>query len=409
MEIWQNFLSSMEREFGAPVIDKWLRSLKIVSFDAGNIYLEARDSFQISWFEEHIRPRLHLNSYNHRPIKVHLKIASSAPAPTLKKESTFQITPNSLDPTMTLDNFSVTPANKMAHSLMSDFPSPFNPIFLFGPKNSGKTHLLNGAALYLQNAGKKVFFVQASTFTEHVVQAIRLGMMQEFRKIYRDIDVLIVDNIQIFSKKAATQEEFFHTFNTLHTQGKTILLSADVAPSQLKEIEPRLMSRFEWGISVGLERVDSQTVFDQKAALWKMDLNLEAKNFLLENFEDPVQALQLLSMRASGKVTAVSAQALLKDMLVREERNAVTHETIIQHVANHFGMKSEDLTGKSQQRECVVPRQIAMYLCREKLKLPYQQIGQIFGRDHSTVMSSVKLVGSRGDLIDRLKEIKSLL
>lgn len=405
MESWQQFLIQIERELGSQVVDKWLRSLKIIRFDAANLYLEARDSFQMSWFEEHIRPRLKLTNNNNRPIKVHLQQAAPTSASPIKRESTFQLSPDPLDPNLTLEQFFISPANKMAFNLLTDFPSPFNPIFLFGPPNSGKTHLLNGAALALQKRGKKVLFASADTFTEHVVQAIRLGMMQEFRKVYRDIDALIIDDIQIFSKKSATQEEFFHTFNTLHTQGKTILLSADVAPSLLKEIEPRLMSRFEWGISAGLEKGDPQAILEKKAALWKMDLTEDASQLLLTRFRDPIQALQALTLRANGRVNALVAETLLRDLLAKEAHIALTHETIIHEVAAHFGMKSEDLTGKSQVRECVTPRQIAMYLCREKLKLPYQQIGQIFGRDHSTVMSSVKLVQSRGDLLDRLKEI----
>lgn len=405
MELWQQFILQAEKELGSSVVNQWLRTLKVVRFDAGNLYLESNDSFQISWFEEHIRPRLKLTNNNNRPIKVHLQQSTPSSAPS-SKPSYFQLSPDPIDPTLTLETFSISSANNMAFNLISDFFSPFNPIFLFGPSNCGKTHLLNAAALAYQKRGKKVFFVRAEKFTEHVVQAIRLGMMQEFRKVYREIDVLIVDDIHIFSRKTATQEEFFHTFNTLHTQGKQIILSANTAPSLLQEIEPRLMSRFEWGISAGMEKVDSRAILEKKAKLWNIELTEDLTEYLTSKFSDPVQALQALSIRARGPINKLTAVALLRDLAAKETHNSLTPEMIIREVAAHFGVTSEDLTGKSQLRECVAPRQIAMYLCREKLKLPYQHIGRIFGRDHSTVMSSVKLVGNRGDLHDRLKELK---
>jgi chromosomal replication initiator protein len=314
---------------------------------------------------------------------------------------------------MALENFIPSPENLMAYKLLSEIPSPFNPIYLYGPKGSGKTHLLTGVALALKKSGKRVFFVRAEAFTEHVVQAMRLGHMQDFRKIYREIDVLIVDDVHIFSRKTATQEEFFHTFNTLHTVGKPILLSAQTAPSQLVDIEPRLMSRFEWGISLGLERPDVSLILEKKASLWKVSLSPEIKDLLLKKFpRHPLLALQALSLRSKekGVMTCELAERLLSDLLAKEEREALTPEKIIKAVAAHYGVRSEDLLGKSQMKEYVLPRQIAMYLCREHLKWPFQKIGQLFGRDHSTVMSSAKQVqkGIEKNTLEAILSIASL-
>ncbi len=294
---------------------------------------------------------------------------------------------------MTLENFIPSGKNLVVHKLLNE-SSPFNPIYLYGPKGAGKTHLLMGAAIALQKSGKRVFFVKAETFTEHVVQAIRLGQMQNFRKVYRDIDALVIDDIHIFSRKAATQEEFFHTFNTLHTLGRPILISADVAPMQLNEIEPRLISRFEWGISLGLERNEMGPILEKKATLWRMPLSEELKALLVEKFpRDPILALQALTLRTKGAaVNCMVAERLLKDLLEKEQENALTPEKIVKGVAGHYGITSEDLLGKSQMREYALPRQVAMYLIREKLKWPFQKIGQLFERDHSTVMSSVKQI-----------------
>ncbi len=390
MREWQQFLAQLERDFGPGIVKEWVP--KLIRFDAGNIYLEARDSFQIGWFEEHVRPRLKgLTNANQRPIKVHL--GEKRGPQKQEEEKPLSFNPDPVDPELTLDNYIPSNQNLVAHKLLSE-PSPFNPIYLYGPKGAGKTHLLMGAALQLQKSGKRVFFIRAETFTEHVVHAIRLGQMQAFRKVYRDIDALIIDDIHIFSRKAATQEEFFHTFNTLHTLGRMILISANAAPPQLSEIEPRLISRFEWGISLGLEKGPMKPILEKKAALWKMPLTDELTQFLLAKCpKDPILALQALAYRSKGApVTPPIAEKLLKDLLAKEQENALTPERIIKTIAAHYGITSEDLLGKSQMRECVLPRQIAMYYCRERLKMPFQKIGELFGRDHSTVMSSVKLI-----------------
>jgi chromosomal replication initiator protein len=391
MKEWQQFLSRLSQELGPEIVKKWVPQL--LRFDAGNIYLQASDSFQISWFEEHIRPRLKgLTNHNQRPIKVHL-VNEKRREQQQEAQRTLSFRPDPIDPEMTLENYIPGKSNLIAHRLLSE-NSPFNPVYLYGSKGVGKTHLLMGTALRLQKCGKKVFFARAETFTEHVVQAIRLGQMQEFRKIYRDIDALIIDDIHIFSKKAATQEEFFHTFNTLHTLGLFILISANVPPAQLHEIEPRLISRFEWGISLEVTKGDVLSILKLKAALWSFELNPELSDWLVQNFiKDPILALQALNLRSKGSLVTVSiAEKLLRDLLEKEQENALTAEKIVKQIAAHYGITSEDILGKSQMRSSTLPRQMAMYLCREKLKLPFQKIGEIFGRDHSTVMSSIKQI-----------------
>jgi chromosomal replication initiator protein len=218
--------------------------------------------------------------------------------------------------------------------------------------------------------------------------------MQNFRKIYRDIDALIIDDIHIFSRKAATQEEFFHTFNTLHTLGRQILISANVAPPQLSEVEPRLISRFEWGVSLSLEKGPFTPILQKKAALWNMPLSDDLLAFLLEKCpRDPILALQALALRTKGTpVTPLVAEKLLKDLLAKEQEHILTSEQVVKTIAAHYGITSEDLLGKSQMRECALPRQIAMYFCRQRLKWPFQKIGDLFNRDHSTVMSSIKQI-----------------
>lgn len=390
MKEWNEFLSELSQELGPNMVNQWVP--KLIRFDAANIYLEPVDSFQVDWFEEHVRPKLkNLVNSNHRPIKVHL--VSEKRGKDKKEEILLHFKSDALDPQLSLDNFIPIEKNLVAYKLLQE-SAPFNPIYIYGPKGSGKTHLLTGAALDLTKRGKKVFFVSADTFTSHVVQAIRLGQMQAFRKAYREIDALIVDDIHIFSRKNATQEEFFHTFNTLHTQGKQIILSAGCAPSQLTQIEQRLTSRFEWGISLEIGTSSLDAILKQKMALWKVDAPPELIPWLTAHFsKEPVTALQALLLRSKGGTLTVQyAEKALRDLLEKEAENALTPEKIVKGVANHYGITQDDILGKSQMKGIAIARQMAMYLCRERLKLPFQKIGEIFGRDHSTVMSSIKLI-----------------
>jgi len=393
MREWDQFLSLIEKELGILVVNQWLRPLTVVHFDAGNLYLSAQDPMQTAWFEEHIRPRLKKGFFNEngRPIKVHLE-----PLTGKKKEIAAQpivFSPDPVDPACTFSTFITSSGNLLAYKLME--APPYNPLFIFGPKGSGKTHLLMGAAQEFAKEKKRVFYAHANTFTNHVVQAIRLGHMPEFRSIYRNIDVLLIDNIEMLGNRDATQEEFFHTFNTLHTLGKQIILASAVPPSKLTDIESRLISRFEWGIAVGMERVETRQILAAKAKIWKIPLSEKMEDFLLSKFpSDPIMALQALTLRLQGNAppTVEAASTILKDLLQRESDKAVTPEKVVKTLSEHFGVKSEDLVGKSQMREFALPRQIAMYLCREALKMPFKTIGKFFGRDHSTVMSSVKQI-----------------
>lgn len=286
----------------------------------------------------------------------------------------------------------------MAYQLIQS--SPFNPLFLYGPKGAGKTHLLMGAALAFAKEKKRVFYAHANTFTNHVVQAIRMGQMPEFRAVYRNIDILLIDDIEKLSNRDATQEEFFHTFNTLHTLGKQIVLTSSVPPSKLTDIESRLISRFEWGIAVGMERAEIREILTSKAKIWKLNLSDKVEEFLIAKFPlNPIMALQALTLRIQGNSspTVEATEHLLRDLLQKESDQAITPEKVVKALSEHFGVKGADLTGKSQMREFALPRQIAMYLCREALKMPFQAIGKFFGRDHSTVMASVKQIQKEVD------------
>ncbi|MBA3815240.1 MAG: ATP-binding protein [Parachlamydiaceae bacterium] len=436
MHAWEKFVAAQELELGSETVQKWLKTLKILRYDACNLYLEAQDAFQAIWFEEHIRQsvQMKLLNNNNKRIKVHLSTANvevkgknSRPKkekPVEAVRPVFNLHFDDIDPYCNFSNFVVSESNQLTYRIFSqtagfdtekkgNFPIPpelgtFNPIYLHGNSGVGKTHLLMATVHLLRQKGVKVLFARAQTFTDHVVSAIRAGEMSLFRQAYRNSDVLIIDDIHVFSRKGATQEEFFHTFNTLHVAGKQIILSANCAPGDLQYIEPRLVSRFEWGIVLSLEassREEISEILQQKAAAMQYPIHSKVIDFLLDSFSSCKslnRALEALILRShlngninklpNAQLTVPLARQILSDLIQEELQAALTPTRIVQGVAEHFGIKPEDVLGKAQTRDCVLPRQISMHLCRHQLKMPFVKIGDLFEKDHSTVMSSVKLI-----------------
>lgn len=418
MQAWEKFLQQQELELGTETVQKWLRNLKVKNFDACNLYLEAKDSFQALWFEEHMRSKVltKLLNGNNKKITVHLSLAGASssfkksPKDKIKKKELgplpFQLAFDELDPHCLFKNFIVHANNEIAYKILLEATSTpsFNPIYIHGGTGSGKTHLLMSTAQVLKEKGLKTIYVRADTFTDHVVSAIRAGEMSAFRQAYRNIDALLIDDVHIFSRKGATQEEFFHTFNTLHLDGKQIILSSHSAPQELQLIEPRLISRFEWGIVLPvkcLKNEEMKNILISKANSLNFPLPLQISEFLIENFVSSpkalTKALEALILRLHldsnnniSSLTVLATKALLSDLIIEEQKLALTSTKIIQIIAEFFGIKTEDILGKAQKRECSIPRQIAMYLCRHQLKLPLMKIGDIFNRDHSTVMTAIK-------------------
>jgi chromosomal replication initiator protein len=448
MRAWEEFLASQEKDLGADTVKKWLRSLKILRFDACNLYLEAGDSFQALWFEEHVRSRLQgkfLNK-NNKKIKVHLSVSSTpvptepsrAPAPKKEAETSsstplqpFSLRFDELDPHLTFESFLPSESNRLAHEILlklvenpSEQAATFNPVFLYGASGVGKTHLLMAAAHRLRQKGLTAIYARAETFTDHVIRAIRAGEMQVFRKAYRNADVLLIDDVQVFSRKGATQEELFHTFNTLHVEGRPLILSANCAPGELTFIEPRLISRFEWGIVLPLEsspRDLLKSMLAQRAQMLKFPIREEVIQFLVNAFTSNTKAvyralealilrnhLNLSQARPSQNALSLDeAKGYVADLLHEEKRSILTPEKIVETVALFYGIQSRDVLGKSQKREASLPRQIAMFLCRTQLALPFVKIGDIFSRDHSTVMTSIRQI--QNGIADKQGELSAIL
>jgi chromosomal replication initiator protein len=418
MQAWESFVDTLQTEIGSETVEKWLRPFKILRFDACNLYLEAKDPFQAMWFEEHVRQKalVRLFNNNRRRIKVHVSVAN-LPSKTKKTASKcveaappkFEPVFDELDPHCTFSSYVVSESNVLTSKVFLQVANEApveKVIYVCGPAGSGKTHLLMAAAEAMRKRGLRVIYARAQSFTDHVVSAIRAGEMSAFRQAYRNSDVLIIDDVHVFSRKGATQEEFFHTFNALHIEGKQIIMSAHCMPGELQFIEPRLVSRFEWGIVLSLEipsKNDMEQILLGRTHLLNFPLHQKVVEFLLDHFSNPkslCKALEALVLRchlnreanSSNQLTVAQIKHLLDDLLQEQQATALTPPRILQHVSEYFGIRPEDILGKAQTRDCALPRQIAMHFCRQELKLPFLKIGELFGRDHSTVMSSVKLV-----------------
>ncbi len=404
MKVWEDFLQTQVKSLGSEAIDKWAKSLKVVFFDAGNLYLEAQDSFQVGWFEEHLRPQIRqfFRNNNQRLIKVHLSMAG-APSPKDKKiwKPILNLAQDSINPACRLETYFTGRTNLTSFSLLKESleKTIYNPIYLHGPSGSGKTHLLMAASIYLTEQKKQCFYVTASTLTNHIVAAMRTGGMQKLRELYRQHDVLLVDDVHQLAHRSATQEELFHTFNALHVAGKQIILAGSGLPSLLEGIEPRLTSRFEWGLVLPLLAL---TIQEQKefcitrAKEKKIELSKEVDEFLLNNLtsvKSIQSALDSIGLRkGKNEVTVSLIQKWIEPLLEDQKRKALTPGKIIQATAEIFEIPVADILGRSQNQGCSLPRQVAMYLCRLMLKMPYLKIATVFSRDHSTVMTSVKVV-----------------
>lgn len=434
-EQWEQFLLSQEMEIGKSSVDRWLRPLQLKYFDARSIHLLVEDPFLLNWFEEQMR--LSVETYfaklYGKPIRIEMKLVMPVQEGVLEKEaaparkavnkqsdSKPTLVPDSCDLLCTFSTFYWTHENELVQRVLEELCTGMqmgeadtlpNPIYLYGPQGSGKTHLLMATASFLQRQGRRILYARAETFIEQAVAAMRMGEMREFRQLYRSADILLLDDIHLFARKPATQEELFHTFNTLHIANKPIILSSHSTPQELTEIEPRLVSRFAWGIALPVHAVSSKELVEvlrKKSEVLRLTLSPELEAFLLQRFSRSsgslCKALEALALRVDLRkerlqpkkaLSPARAEVLLQDLLEDEGKRVLRPEQILSQVAQHYGILVEDLIGRGQTRESALPRQMAMYLCRSSLQLPFKKIGDLFGRHHSTVLTSVENIEQR--------------
>jgi chromosomal replication initiator protein len=311
--------------------------------------------------------------------------------------------PARLNPKYAFETFVIGASNRFAHAAavaVAEAPAKaYNPLFVYGESGLGKTHLLHAIGHYAQHlfAGARVRYVSSEEFTNDFINSIRDGKAETFRRRYRDVDILLVDDIQFLEHKEGTQEEFFHTFNTLHNANKQIVISSDRPPKQLSTLEDRLRTRFEWGLITDIQPPDLETriaILRKKAAQDRLAAPPDVLEFIASKISRNIRELEGALIRVTAfaslnrqLVDLSLAEVVLKDLIPADGGPEITGATIMAATAEYFGLTMEDLCGSSRSRVLVTARQIAMYLCRELTDLSLPKIGQMFGgRDHTTVI-----------------------
>jgi len=311
----------------------------------------------------------------------------------------------------TFETFVIGSSNRFAHAAavaVAEAPAKaYNPLFVYGDSGLGKTHLLHAIGHYAQTlySGLRVRYVSSEEFTNDFINMIRDGKQDGFRRRYRDVDVLLVDDIQFLENKEGTQEEFFHTFNTLHNASKQIVISSDRAPKRLVTLEDRLRSRFEWGLLTDVQPPELETriaILRRKAIQEGLNAPPEVLEYIASRISTNIRELEgaLIRVTAFASLNRQSvdlqlAEIVLKDLIPEAQGPQITTATIMGQTASYFGLSIEDLCGTSRSRVLVTARHIAMYLCRELTDLSLPKIGQQFGgRDHTTVMNADRKIRS---------------
>jgi chromosomal replication initiator protein len=319
--------------------------------------------------------------------------------------------PDRLNPKYQFETFVIGSSNRFAHAAavaVAEAPAKaYNPLFIYGESGLGKTHLLHAIGHYTRALvpGCRVRYVSSEEFTNDFINSIRDGRGELFRKRYRNIDVLLVDDIQFLENKEQTQEEFFHTFNTLHNANSQIVISSDRTPKQLVTLEDRLRNRFEWGLITDVQPPELETriaILRKKAAAERLDAPPDVLEFIASKISSNIRELEGALIRVTAfaslnrqTVDLALAEIVLKDLIADAAGPEITAPTIMAQTAAYFSISMEDLCGSSRSRVLVQARQVAMYLCRELTELSLPKIGQAFGgRDHTTVMHADRKIRS---------------
>jgi chromosomal replication initiator protein len=333
---------------------------------------------------------------------------------------------NRLNPKYTFETFVIGPSNRFAHAAavaVAESPAKaYNPLFIYGSSGLGKTHLLHAIGHYVSQLGnaRSVRYVSTEEFTNDFINSVRDDKTSAFQRRYRDVDVLLIDDIQFLETRERTQEEFFHTFNTLHNTNKQIVITSDRSPKELSTLEDRLRTRFEWGLLADIQPPDLETriaILQKKAAQERLQAPAEVLEFIASRISNSIRELEgaLIRVTAFASLTRSAVQLALAEEVLRDfipdgAEPKVTVDQIMASTAEYFGVSLEDLRGHSRSRVLVNARQVAMYLCRELTELSLPRIGQAFGgRDHTTVMHADRKIrqqmAERRSLYNQIAEL----
>ncbi|MGD2113707.1 MAG: chromosomal replication initiator protein DnaA [Acidobacteriota bacterium] len=385
----------------------WFKPLKVRSEDSERLVLVAPNSRFRHTLEESYRPAVDRAIAGLASPTFQVLFSSEGEQPVAEPQRP-PVDPGPFNPKYTFDTFVVGKSNEFAHAAaraVAESPSrSYNPLFLYGGVGLGKTHLLHAIGHHIRQRHRnlEVVYLAAEQFVNELINSIRFDRMPAFRERYRTIDVLLVDDIQFLANKERTQEEFFHTFNTLYTSQRQIILSSDSSPRQIPTLEERLRSRFEWGLITDIQSPDLETkvaILRRKAESEGIQLPQGVAYFVARQVRSNIRELEGLLNRVlafsslTGKPLSLElAKETLKDILPQADRRGSAAE-IVKTVARHYGLKVSEIRSRNNSKQIAFPRQVAMYLCKKLTDLSYPEIGKQFNnKHHSTVMYGVEKI-----------------
>jgi chromosomal replication initiator protein len=431
--VWRAALGELQVSLSPANYETWLRDTRLVDVDDNRFRIAVPNGFAKDWLETRYRPLIsqtlaRIVGYS---VQIEFVVEANAdgPAPEpssapVRVEQTGSAAPpggaTSLNARYTFSNFIVGSANRLAHAAslsVAERPGhAYNPLFLYGGVGLGKTHLMHaiGNQVVARFPRKRVVYATSEKFTNEFITSIQQGRIDEFRARYRRIDVLLIDDIQFIADKERTQEEFFHTFNAIHEDGKQIVLSSDRPPKAILTLEERLRSRFEWGLIADLTAPDLETriaILRAKAEEQRVPISSEVIEFVARKVVSNIRELEgalnrIVAYASMGgmPITIELAQAVLSNVLYNPKRRQVTPERIAKAVSDYYGVDLEQLKGQKRDKAIVLPRQIAMFLMREETDYSLLRIGaELGGRDHSTVLHACDKINRETASNDELR------
>ncbi len=429
-EIWQAALGELQLEMTRATFETWVKPTSLMSYEDGRFAIAVPNAYAQEWLQNRLLSTVKrvLTGITGRSVEVKFVVWNKddkTESVALLNGIDLNSRPNGngrslqasgLNPRYVFDTFVVGNSNRLAHAAcqaVAEKPAAqYNPLFLYGGVGLGKTHLLHAIGHVAVANDLQVLYVSSEEFTNELINAIRAQNTSAFRDKYRTIDVLLVDDIQFIAGKESTQEEFFHTFNALHGNGKQIVMTSDRPPKALITLEDRLRSRFEWGLIADIQAPDLETrlaILRDKAESHGMVIPDNVLDFIARQVQSNIRELEgalnrvLAYARLTGSpLTPELASSALIDLMARP--TTVTLDELVMTVADFYSISRDDLLGRGRNKELVHPRQVVMYLAREELQLTLPQIGDsLGGRDHTTVMYGVEKVAQAIDSDDNIR------
>ncbi len=422
-QAWQTVLAQLQMDMPRASYDTWVRDTRPVGYENGMLTVSVRNAYARDWLDSRLAVTVNKLLIDTLNSKVSVKFIVSqteeiaSPLDIESAPASIEITPPepkprhvTLNPRYTFDTYVVGSGNRLAHAAcqaVAEKPArAYNPLFLYGGVGLGKTHLLHAIGNTCHASGLNVLYVSSEEFTNDLIAAIRTHTTQAFREKYRSADVLLIDDIQFIAGKESTQEEFFHTFNTLHGQDKQIIVSSDRPPKSMVTLEERLRSRFEWGLTADIQAPDLETrlaILRSKAERTGRLISDEILETVAKRVQSNIRELEGALNRiiayadlSGASLTPNLVEVALADLM--PSRGDIGADTIVTEVADYYKLTVEKLLGRDRTKEVAHPRQIAMYLLREEAKISFPQIGEVLGgRDHSTVMSAIEKIKTQYD------------